>query len=251
MTTPVSPTNEKEQKKRKRKLRKELLMLLKRLRKACERFHQVEQWTEYAQKALDIADRYADVISDHDRQRLREAVELKDRSLAGVRAACQVLQLEIERLLATLPAAAGGALIGVAVKVLIGVAVVAGVTAGVLNLSQPTTVRLANMNCRPIPIAEGMSPAVVGLAEGAGIYLPDRLEDGEVSEASLPAILPDITLDATQPPTLWLNTTFLSIPLKVSNALDDILVNGESALGEEVTIELNTGEEVTIEVVCR
>lgn len=246
------PPSEKEREKRQRKLRKELLLLLKRLRKACARFEQVEQWLEYAQKALDIAERYTDVLSARDRQRIREAVELEDRSLAGVRAACQVLQLEIERILATLPAAvAGSAALGLAVKILIGLAVLAGATAAVLSLSRPASVRFSNVNCGPIPIAESLSPPIVGLAQGFGIRLPGHLKSGEVAEADIPALLPSITLDATHPPTLHLRTSFLDVPLEVSSTLADIVVNGKSVLGQRVSLRPKAGAEVFIEVICR
>lgn len=248
----TTPTSEKEQKKRKRRLRKELWLLLKRLRKACARFHQVEQWAEYAARALDIADRYADILSESDRKRLEEAVELKEHTLSAVHAACQVLEFEIERLLAMLPAAAaGGAVLGTVIKVLIGVAVVAGVAAGVMNASRPVTVRFENVHCGPIPVAEGMPSAMVGLAEAMGIHLPDRLEDDQVGNADLPVLLPAVTLDARHPPTLYLRAAGMAVPIQVANTLEDIRINGRSVLGQSERIALRAGGEVLIQVICR
>lgn len=250
---PVSSSpseTEQSREQRRRKLRKELLLLLKRLRKACARFRQVEQWAEYAARAIEIADRYVDVLSDADRQRLKEATQLKDHSLSAVHAACQVLEFEIERILATLPAAVGGAVLGTAIKALLVVSVVAGVAVGALNLSRPASVRFENLGCGPIPIAEAMPSAVAGLVRGLGVGLPARLDDGQVAEVTVPSLFPDLTLDARHPPTLQLRAPFVSIPFQVSNALNDIRLNGHSVLGQQAPIPLRAGNQVQIQVIC-
>lgn len=114
-------------KKRQQQARKALESFLARLRNACKTIDGIEQWLEHTKLLEAILREYEDALPFDAQARLRAAMKVADATREALEKACNVLQLEVENVIALLAlpvAAAPPAIAGIIL--LTGVLILAG-----------------------------------------------------------------------------------------------------------------------------
>ncbi len=189
---PGDKRKDRAQKKRQQQARKALEAFLAKLRDACKTIAGIEQWLAHTKLLESILHEYEDALPSDAQTRLRAAMKVADATRAALEKACEVLQLEVEKVIALLPAAAalslGTALIA---ALIVGAVAVGGAAA--ISAATAATLTIENKNCGdiifpPIPI-----PA-------PGLELPNRaIRAGEYGDAKIPFWV-TMNVDATVSP---------------------------------------------------
>ncbi len=222
---PSDKRKDRAQKKRQRQARKALETFLAKLRDACKTIEKVEQWLEHIHALQRIAGEYADALPTQAQTRLRSAIQVAEGVTEGFDKACQVLQSDIEGVIALLPLSIGTLLIAA----LIGAAAVVG-AATAITVATAAPLTIENQDCGdiifpPIPI-----PA-------PGLELPNHaIRAGEHGDAKIPFWVA-INVDATvSPPALRTLAGPFPIP---GNPKSIRLAYGSNVAGDEL---LNPGQ---------
>lgn len=233
--------------KKRRRARKFFVALLKRVKKAYKVIKTVDQWYEFARQVQSMLPEYEDVLSPVDAQRLRAALRLTDTSHEGISRAIDVLEFELEHVVSALPAggALGAVIVGAAVVVAAGV----GATSVALNASA-VQVTVRNDGCAPIPICQGVVPALDWISGALGISLPEQpIQVDSQDNISLPSLV--LTVDATTRRRIAFQILGFTLPFSLSVDVDSIQFDGKELLGTSTLIDLRGAAQHEFVVTCR
>ncbi len=250
---------ERERRRRARRARKALLAFLKRLRKGCQTFETVDEWLEAVGELRQLLEAHADSLTAEQRRRLERAMELADRSRSGIRMACKALQLELERVIRTLPVG----LLGLPVPALValGVGAAAVVVAGgawLLGMAtRGTSLTVVNQGCPPLKLTEGIPPGLLEQLSPLGVEVPDQVPTDGRERLRFPTVPTTLTVDGTRPRLLALRLPPIrpgSPPLEATIPLHPsvtgLTLDGVPLLGREITLPLGQPGDHTLVVTC-
>lgn len=219
----------------KKKAHRALTALLRRLRASCELVDTMADWYELARDVENVLMEHNRAIPASRQKRIREVLQLPEATLAGVRQACSVLQLEVESaaaLIGTAPAFGSVLLVGVAV-----LAVAVGSLTAVSNATA-VDVRVYNQGCDPVVVSRlplGDSPVL----RVAGINLPaEPIVDGGSDIISLPPVPLDVEGDPDTGQMIVRVLQRVEVPLALGRATD-ISFDGQPILGSRSTLDLS------------
>ncbi|MEW6716315.1 MAG: hypothetical protein AB1345_02255 [Chloroflexota bacterium] len=244
------PTNqEKPQRKRKKQAKKALLTFLRHLRRACTQFETLEKWIERVAELEELLSEYPDVFSKEQQKKLKEAAKLTNSTQAGIRAACKLLSMEIENVLA------GMVIGGTATSVILGIFIVGAIMAGgvvayLRFIPSSASVVMINEGCPDIPVGEALSPMASGLLSTFNLEVPDTVYMNDQAEMEVPALPISLTLQFTAPSTLGIRLGWFSIPLSLSSSVDSLQLDGEEVLTGSVSKGLREAPTHTILIHC-
>jgi hypothetical protein len=204
----------------------------------CEVVDQISEWRDVAAEVVELLNTHQAAIPSGRERRIREALELPEATLSGVQQACRVLQLEVEGLVASLPAVPG-------IATVLGAGLIA-VAAGVLVVTVVSNlvaaeIQIHNEGCGDLPVAEvlgipGRALLDTPLPDVLGIALPEVIEDGGSAAVSLPPV--SILVDnVTEPGVFQLGVLGLERRL-LAGQVTDVLFDGASLLGARRLISL-------------
>ena len=232
--------------KRRKRARKFFIALLKRLKKAYKVIKTADQWYEFARQVQSMLPEYEDVLSPVDAQRLKAALQLTDTSHEGISRAIDVLEFELEHVVSVLPSggALGAVILGAAVVVAAGV----GATCIALNASAVEIV-VKNNGCAPIPICQGVIPALDWISGAVGISLPEQPIQSDAQDSiSFPPLV--LTVDATTRRKVSFQVMGLALPFSLSVDVDSIRFDGKELLGAKTPIDLRGAAQHEFVVTC-
>lgn len=234
-----------EERRQRRKTRQALTFWLKRLRRAGRAWRTAEDWYKFMRRLEDWLQREGQHLTGEERLRLQRAMQLRDASSQGLATAGQILELQIEQVIAGLPAA------GVAGPIVLGAFIVAALAIGggvAYANATAVEVTIINQGCQPVRICQGVVPALDLLLGVVGGELPlNPIPDGAQGTMRLPAAT--LTLDGTQRGVLRVG--FLGLPPATIGCGDvsEITLDGVSLLGRQSEIHL--GDQETHQLVLR
>lgn len=238
---PERTMSRKEEKEKRKKARGAFMLWLKRLRAACKTLDTIDEWYELMQELTGLLQQYASVIPADCYERVQNAMRPVDTTRKGLKNACKVLDLEIEKLLKCLPAGSyfgkmlGGTLLGLAV--LVGAAVI---------YLEATAIDIAIVNdgCSPI-VLPGELPIPI-----PGISLPDKpIPPGGAETVSLPRLTVDV--DATQPGQISVGVLGASVTYNLGSELTSIQLDGQEILGQRIKVDMGGRKQHELVVRCR
>lgn len=244
MTTVPRPSPSEREKRKKAK--RFFTAALKRLKRTYKAIKTVDQWYEFVQQIESMLPEYEDVLSPVDAQRLKAALQLADTSHEGISRAIDVLEFELDHVVNALPSggALGLAIAGVAVLTAVGV----GAASAALNASA-VPILIRNNGCAPIPICQGVLPALDWLSGAVGIDLPKRpIQSGSQDTLTFPPLA--ITLDATARNKLNIEIWGIALPFSVGVDVDSIQFDGQEILGLRTPIDLKRSAYHELTVTC-
>jgi len=230
-----------ENKRERKKARAALLAFLKRLRKACKVMDTAETWSDCVKELGALLQEYQLQIPGVNLQRLKSAMQLGEPGRAGIKKACKVLQLEVERAIDILPAAGGlaSALVG-------GLFVVAALIAAAIIYVERTAVDIVIVNngCSPIRLAGGFPIDLPGL------HLPsEAIPSGSRAVAQVPRI--SVYVDATGGDRVALKVLGITRPFDLGRRATQIHWDGRPLLGQRTTLNLASQPQHELVVTCR
>jgi len=245
MSTTVRLAHE-EQEKRK-KARKFFVALLKRLKKAYKVIKTTDQWYEFARQVQSMLPEHESVLSSIDAQRLKAALQLTDTSHQGISRAIDVLEFELQHVVNALPSGGllGAAILGVAVLVAAGV----GATSVALNASA-VQVLVKNNGCEPLPLCQGVLPALDWLSGAVGISLPQQPIQSDTQDSlSLPPLR--LAIDATTQGKVTFKILGIAMPMSLGIDIDSVQLDGKELLGTSASIDLRGVAQHELVVTCK
>jgi hypothetical protein len=223
-----------EERRQRRQTRKALLLWLKRLRRAGRAWRTAEDWYEFMRRLEDWLQKEGNHLTAEERQGLQRAMHLRDASSQGLTTASQLLELQIEQVIAGLPAA------GVAGPIVLGAFIAAALAIGggvAYANATAVEVTIINQGCRPVRICQGVVPALdllLGVVDGE---LPAHpIPAGAQGTMRLPAA--NLTLDGTQRGTIRVSVLGLPPAAIGCGDVSEMLLDGQSLLGRQSEIHL-------------
>ncbi|MBI4770003.1 MAG: hypothetical protein HY784_06205 [Chloroflexi bacterium] len=238
--------NNRARERQKRKARKALLAFLRRLRKACKTFQKVEEWYEFVQQLEPLLKAHELALPAETQARLRQATRLTSAGREGISAACKVLQWEVEKAIALLPAGGAlGALLGTLSLLLVGglivLAAIAGAAAVFLNATAVEIV-IENHGCNPITF-----PANLPIP---GLNLPgEPLLAGEAASARAPGIALDLSIGPDGSVDLALPAG-LQVPITGRSSFASVNFDGEELVGRDTHVDLRSRQHHLLVLSC-
>lgn len=228
-----------EERQKKKKAREAFLLYLKRLRAACKALSTADEWYSLMRDLADLLQEYAPVIPPESYQRVQNAMRPSDTTRKGLKQACKVLDLEIERLLKHFSAGrAGGKLLAgafIAAAIVVGAAVIYGEATAV-------NVAIVNDGCSTIILPASLPFPIPGLS------LPSApIPPGGTGSVSLPRLTVDV--DATEPGRVSVSVLGVTVPYNMGGGVVSIRLDGQEILGQRV--RANLGERKSHELVVR
>lgn len=223
---PGDKRKERARKKRQQQARKALESFLTQLRSACKTLDRIEQWLEHTKLLGSILKEYDDVLPPDSQARLRAAMKVAEATREALEKACEVLQLELRKVIALLPAAAAFSLGTVLIIALIGSAAIVG---GAAAWSVVTSVSLVieNQNCSEIQFPPSPVPV-------PGLDLPtNAIRSGQQARAQIPSWV-TMNVDASSSP-LVLRTLAASFPVP-GDVTSIKLADSQNLAGTELLI---------------
>lgn len=214
-----------------------VLAVRKHMKAACETFDTANDWFEFIRDNLDpVLASFDDVIPAGAITRLRDAADIADDApLDVIEDACAGLQMELGKAAKTLTS--GGGLWNYAGAV----AVVGAVVGGLAYLAvSSVSIVIKNQGCEPI------APVVYMPIPLPGIDFPERpIPDGGQDTMRIPGL--SFTVDGTTPGTIRLTALKITFTFTLADSGIDLLLNGQSLIGKQTTV--NLGEQKTHELV--
>jgi hypothetical protein len=189
------------------------------------------------------------VLTVEQSQRLSRAGRLTDSSREGIGRACEVLQLEIEQVIGTLPGPLAAPLL---VSLLVAGALVAGATVAYLHLaSGQVELTIRNDGCAPIPLGQTVAPGGESFLDLVGIDLPQRIPTDSQATARSPQLPLTIGIDAAADSAIVLTVQGLAAPLTTHHQADQLELDGVSILGQHAVLNLRQKGRHELVVTCR
>lgn len=241
--------NEKQDlKKRRREAREKLLLFLRRLRSGCARLESLAEWYDRTQQLESLLEEHAgDFVNEQVLVPVREAMKATDASREGLKRACQVLSIEVEKLIKKGLPVGGGSAIGTA---LIGALILVAVTImGAIVYVEYTAVevKVTNRGCDECPLCSQLLPDWL-----PGVGVPEKpIRSGETGAVTLPRMAFQVDWTARDSGVLFLPGG-LDLPIpRVPARVVSIKLNGGEMLGRVTSV--NLGDRPPHEVVfeCR
>ncbi|GAB4410183.1 MAG: hypothetical protein Kow00123_23720 [Anaerolineales bacterium] len=238
---PSRSMTRKEEKEKKKTARAAFLLYLKRLRAACKLLNTADEWYSLMRDLADLLQEYAPVIPPDPYERIQSAMRPADTTRKGLKQACKVLDMEIERLLKHFPAGrAGGKILAgafIAAAVIVGAAVIYGEATAV-------DITIVNEGCSTI-ILPGSLPFPI-----PGVSLPSApIPSGGSGSVSLPRLT--VEVDATQPGQVSVSVLGVAVPYNLGGDVVSIRLDGQEILGERVRANLGDRKSHELVVRCR
>ncbi|MBI3734850.1 MAG: hypothetical protein HY259_15535 [Chloroflexi bacterium] len=219
-----------EQQERKKRARLALLAFLKTLRQSCKTFKSADEWYVRMKDLRGLLAEYQTEIPAAARQEMQDATNLTDPTRAGISKACEVLQKNIEKAIALLPAG-GGLLAPALIIAFIVAAVVVGLT---VFVAEATAVQIAITN-NGCPIIQAPTDLPIYIP---GLKLPKQIPSGRTEVATAPRIPAELEVKSDGTVTLIALTVPITLPVR--NRLRSVTYDGVSVLDRR--IPLNLGE---------
>lgn len=238
---PDRPMTRKEEREKKKKARGAFLLYLKRLRAACKMLNTADEWYGLMRDLTDLLQEYAPVIPPDRYESIQNAMRPADTTRKGLKQACKVLDLEIERLLKHFPAGRAGG------KFLLGAFVAAAVLVGgafIYGEATAVDITVVNDGCSPIILPASLPFPIPGLS------LPSApIPPGGSGSVSLPRLTVD--LDATGPRRVVVSVLGVTIPYNLGGSVVSIRLDGREILGQRVSADLGRSKSHELVVSCR
>ena len=136
-------------KERQRKARKEMTSFLRRFNKFNNKIENAEEWYDSIKELEPILDNYKNDLPRDVYLKLKESIELTDKTFKGIKAASKVLSVELKAANAILPA------VGLPASTVIGTSIAIAVIASSLVVASSfvfAEVIVTNNGCKDIPI---------------------------------------------------------------------------------------------------
>lgn len=233
----------KEDKKKKKKARAALLLFLKRLRRTCGTCSDVGDWYSFLKKYLDpVIDEYQKEIPHTFFSAYKDATNLTDKTNEGIQKACKNLQFQIEKVIKSLPG--GWSMTPLVAGTFILLAVGAAVAA-VLFPYPSVTISVKNRGCETIQPPVWFFPVNL-----PAVSLPTHpIRDGEEGIVKLPPIT--FSVDTTQDKKITLKAFGLQIGFELADERIKLILNGQSIMTRQSTIDLGKQKEHELIISCR
>ena len=238
-----------EQKEERKEARAAFRVLLRRLRGKCDTLDELSEWEELLREVDALLTEYQEVIPAGREQRVRDAMDLGEATVAGMQEACRVLRIEVERLVRYLGVAPalGTVATGALVVVAAGVVVVA-----VLSFIRAVDIAVYNHGCGTIPVGEMIeAPLSVdsGLLDVLGVDVPDAIPEGEPPTViSVPPVVMAIEYQPERS-ALMLEAVGRrqAFPIPPATAIE---FDGQSVLESRREFDLRAGSEHELRIRC-
>ncbi len=231
----------KEGREKKKKARAAFLLYLKRLRTACKALNTADEWYSLMRDLADLMQEYAPVIPADRYEGIQSATRPADTTRKGLKQACKVLDLEIERLLKHFPAGHAGG------KILAGAFVAAAlIVGGAFIYGEATAVDIAILNdgCSPIVLPASLPFPI------PGVSLPSApIPPGGSGSVSLPRLT--LEVDATDPHRVIVSVLGVAVAYNTGSDVASIRLDGQEILGQRVSANLGSSKSHDLVVSCR
>jgi len=253
MTNTTSPAaselSKREREKKRKEARKALAAFLGRLRVACKSLDGIDEWLEHMSRLEKLLLEYRPVLPPDAQARVRSAMKVTDTTRSGLRKACKVLKMELERVIDLLPAAgltATGAILGTlfAVALIVGAAILA---VEIIGSRYQAEVTIENHGCETLRLQE------VGELPVPGLDLPASIPPGGRATAQVPApLLGLVEIDATQAGRVILRLPLgIQVPAGLPGRLSSVRLDQQELLGRSTRLHIAARSRHTLVVSCR
>jgi hypothetical protein len=222
-----------EQTRRQAEARGALIEFRGRLRKEAGKITAADKWRDFVEPLQSILRKYKDVMPAETWQRLQDASKLKDETERGIRAASDVLNLEVEKAINALPvetkavkrsksAVVGG---------IIAAVIIIGILAYMNLAAFPVSIR--NDGCDPITIPA----SAPGWSIIFGLDLPDKpIPAGQSEMAKFPPST--VLIDATSKERIKVSMIGADAYFARPNNVDSVTIDGQEVLDQSKTFDL-------------
>ena len=222
---------EKEQIRRKIEVRNALQEFLKRLKKESDTITTGYKWREFIESLQSILRKYKDVLPAETWHGLQDACKLNDETRGRIKAASDLLSVEIEKAIRALPAETKRGSKAASIGGIIGAVVIGGVFAYVNLAAFPVAIK--NDGCDPIviPVSAPAWSIIFGLD------LPKQpIPSGQSAMAKFPPST--VLIDATSKEKIKMSMIGVDVYFGRPSNVDSVKLDGKEVLDQSKTFDL-------------
>ena len=217
--------------KRREEARTELLEFGRRLRKESDTITTAYKWHEFIEPLQSILRKYKDVMPAETWQRLQDAYKLNDETRSGIKAASDVLSVEIEKAVKVLPVKTKKSSKSATIGGIIAAVIIVGIFAYLNMAAFPVAIR--NSGCDPIVIPVSAPTWAIIF----GLDLPKQpIQSGQSAMAKFPPST--VLIDATSKETIKMSMIGVDVYFERPNNVDSVKIDGQEVLDQSKTFDL-------------
>jgi len=222
-----------EQARRQAEVKGALIEFRERFNKESDNITTGYKWRESVEPLQSILRKYKDALPAETWQRLQDACKLNDETPGGIKAASDILNVEIEKAIKVLPAKtkAKRSSKSAAVGGIIAAIVIVGIFAYINLAAFPVAIR--NEGCVPIVIPV-TAPAWAIIF---GLDLPKQpIHSGQSAMAKFPPST--VLIDATSKETIKMSMIGVDVYFERPSNVDSVKIDGQEVLDQSKTFDL-------------
>ncbi len=245
MSSSVFPFSNK--KERQRKARKEMASFLRKFERFNNKIENAEEWYEKVKDLEIILDNYKNDLPRDVYLKLKDSINLTDKTFRGIKAASKILSLEIKAANAILPA------VGLPASTVIGTSIAIAVAIGGLVIASSfvfAELTVTNYGCEDIPV---LSPLV---------NLDERFEDITLfvdlpleiaTNTSEIIMMPpgNLELDGRLAGQIMIKGDYMTIPFVIPSDVKTLEFDGLSLFGQQHVVEIEQKSVHELVLDCR
>ena len=233
--------------------RDDLENFLQKLKQACATMETANDWADSIKELNNLLEIYKFEIPADRENGLLQAMNLVNPTREGIIQACNVLELEIEKTIESLPGRGRGCgcMRGGLAAIAIGLAVVVGlvIAAGYFIL-QPVEVNVVNAGCGPMFVRQGIPVQLQPVVNFLGVDLPDIIDTDGEGRFQVPGLPLRVGVNGSGRSTVVVSTLGVNVPFEISENTAFIEVNGKQIFGNSFSVGVREHDPHNVIIGC-
>ena len=239
--------NQSKQREKQRKARKEIVSFLRKFENSKKKIKNTEDWYDSVKELEPILDRHKDALPQEVYAKLKDSIQLTDKTFEGINTATKVLGFELKSANAILSTVGGSSSAVIGASVVIAVVVGSIVVVSSIVFAEIT---ITNYECEDIPV---LAP-LVRLDErfsnlGLLFDLPDKISTNTSEIIRIPS--GNIEFDGLTPGKIIVGSNGITMPFDIPSTIKSLDFDGANLLGQQSTVKISGDSDYKLIINCR